>query len=266
MTKIIIESWHHFLLIQVSKIYKFQNPNWHSWFSTFNHHYDPSTSNTSFNTQKSFNNKQSGSAVISGVYYSDLLYYSEKSLNLTFGVATTARYYTLGSDGVIGLGRKYDDYNQSFVYKFCEAQNISSKSFSVKKDKFYVGRHEDFDKEGVLNCALYGKNYWACVLQSMKIQNARYEIKASGKYALKFDTGSEFSLMPFDYLLTFYHKLFNFGCVSERTYYGFYQIRCNNYATLPELVFEVGNSELKLPIENSFYKYGKYYYPSERSI
>ena len=227
-------------------------------------YYNPSTSTTSQRIPSYYFLKNYRSSIIGGLYYSDSINFSGKFFNLNFGVANLTFQYDKNADGVIGLGRKFNNYDESFIHSFCNSNNIDSKSFSIKKNKFYIGKHENFDKNDILSCELQETESWSCKLQSMRIKSQKHEFKSFGDFNIKFDTVSEFIIMPLTYLSNFLFKLSKFEC-EDFANHGFFftnyhQLRCKQSKNLPEFYFQIGNSEFRLPTDVIYYKYGGFLY------
>ena len=150
------------------------------------HHYDPFLSSTSIKKSEEPFEIVYGSGSANGSYYSDkITYIDDKEFIMDFGAANKTNFLVYGADGILGLSRIYDDYDKSFINMICKGHVTESKLFSIKlglnsnsgnNGSFFIGRHEDFDKDSVVSCELnndnyYEVNYWSCDILSFSIES-----------------------------------------------------------------------------------------------
>ena len=240
------------------------------------HHYDPSLSLTSKKKSEKPFQIVYGSGSANGSYYSDKMFYiDDKEFLIDFGAANKTNFYVYGADGILGLARKYDDYEKSFINMICKGHVTDSKIFSIKlginstydkKGSFYIGKHDDFNKKGVVSCELnnnnyYEVNYWSCNVLSFSIESKENNITISSekKVSVIFDTGTNAIFLPYYYLQNMLPQLDKIDCYVKKytlTNPQRYQILCSN--NLPDFKINIDEHTFILP--------GKYFFKYDRSI
>ena len=240
------------------------------------HHYDPSLSLTSIKKSEKPFQIIYGSGSVNGSYYSDKMFFIEdKEFMMDFGAANNTNFLVYGADGILGLARKYDDYDKSFINMICKGHITESKIFSVKlglnstddkKGSFYIGKHEDFNKDEVVSCELnndnyYEVNYWSCNVLSLSIESKvdNIEMHSEKKISVIFDTGTNAIFLPYYYLQNMLSELDKINCYIKRyptSHPVRYQLLCNN--NLPDFKINIDGHTFILP--------GKYFFKYERRI
>jgi len=235
---------------------------------TIQRHFNPSTSTTSTNTQKTFQQKY-GTGYCSGYYYKDYFkYINDKSFSIQFGVADKTELGVDNGDGIIGLAHYYPDETISFIHMLKKAKITDSISFSFKFDfekkngKLYIGKHDDFSS--AVTCPLLTYTdmyniYWACQVSGFGLKSTNYEKSSSRTYTnIIFDTGTNILLLPLDYLMDLDSYLSKFGCQKNKNEDNGYQIVCTTY-DLPNFTFNINGNTFMIPYYYLFYKSSSYY-------
>ena len=235
------------------------------------HHYDPYISSTSKKIQELFE-IQYGSGSCKGRYFSDKLkYIKNKEFDLIFGGAEKTDFGVNDVDGIIGLSRIYEDKSKSFVHMLCKSGATESEIFSFKLGlnktsgyigKFYIGKHDDFNKDNVASCEMKNSNYfeknlWACEMTSFSIYSKAKNIKLTSekKISVIFDSGTNVIFLPLIYLQKILSNLGNINCYPKKYSVKGQQIRyqliCLNEA--PDFHLVIGGHTFILPSEYFFY-------------
>ena len=241
------------------------------------HHYDPSLSSTSIKKDEDPFEIIYGTGSAKGDYYSDQLSYIEdKQFKMDFGAAEITNFNVPGADGILGLSQIYEDNDKSFIHMMCKAHVTKSKIFSVKlglnsiqnlTGSFYIGKHEDFNKDSVVSCELnnenyYDINYWACSVLSFtmidKINNI--EVKSEKKISVIFDTGTNAIFLPYSYLKDITSQLDYMNCYIKQYLVIFqpdrYQIIC--FDRIPDFKINIGG--------HTFILQGNYFFTYEKGV
>ena len=233
------------------------------------HHYDPSLSSTSIKKSEEPFEIVYGSGSANGSYYSDkITYIDDKEFIMDFGAANKTNFLVYGADGILGLSRIYDDYDKSFINMICKGHVTESKLFSIKlglnsnsgnNGSFFIGRHEDFDKDSVVSCELnndnyYEVNYWSCDILSFSIESKldNIELKTDKTISVIFDTGTNAIFLPYFYLENILPELDKINCYVKKytsSQHARYQILCSK--NIPDFKINIGGIHLFYP-ENIF--------------
>ena len=244
-------------------------------------HYDPSLSTTSIKKEEEPFEIIYGSGSAKGDYYSDkIIYIKDKEFNMDFGVAYETNFLVNDADGILGLSRIYDDYDKSFIHMMCKEHITSSKIFSIKlglnalknlTGSFYIGKHDDFNKNSVVSCELnnnnyYEVNYWACNIYSLTLVNKlkNKEIISEKKVSVIFDTGTNAIFLPLNFLKDIENELENMNCYIKK-YESLhqpdrYRIICLDQ--IPDFKLNIGGHNFIL-LGEYFFSYSKGYAYSE---
>ena len=228
------------------------------------HFFNPSASSTSKSTGQSFEISY-GTGYCKGIFYNDnIRYLSNGDFNMYFGVVSRADFLAQGADGIIGLGKSYEEEALSFVHMLKESKVTDSLAFSFKfeldvfesdvEGKMYIGRHDDFSKSEVKSCPLVSyksDTFWACQLDSFSIKGSSHEAISSRSTGVIFDTGTNAIFLPLQYLEDIQEKLTNFGC-RKHEFNGNYYILCEASGDVPDLNFKFNNQILTIPKEYIF--------------
>ena len=244
-------------------------------------HYDPSLSSTSIKKEEEPFEIIYGSGSAKGEYYSDkIIYIKDKEFKMDFGAAHETNFLVSGADGILGLSRLYDDYDKSFIHMMCKEHITSSKIFSIKlglnalknlTGSFYIGKHDDFNKNSVVSCELnnnnyYEVNYWACNIYSLTLVNKlkNKEIISEKKVSVIFDTGTNAIFLPLNFLKDIENELENMNCYIKK-YESLhqpdrYRIICLDQ--IPDFKLNIGGHNFIL-LGEYFFSYSKGYAYSE---
>ena len=226
--------------------------------------FDPSSSTTCQSTMKGFEITY-GTGSCSGLYYNDNVeYINNKKFNIKFGVASKAQFQVSGGDGIIGLTKSYKDESLSFIHMLKKSGNTDSLAFSFKfendqftsnvKGKMYIGRHEDFSKNGTKSCPLVfysDEIFWACKLGSLRLKGKNYETKVSYSTPIIFDTGTNLIILPKRYLQEMQNDLKNFNCLVYQESSSL-AILCEENGDIPDFQFEFDGNIYTIPREYVF--------------
>ena len=240
------------------------------------HHYDPSLSYSSKDISETFEIFY-GSGYVKGTYFSDkIVYLYNKEFTMDFGVALKTNFNVNGADGILGLARIYEDNDKSFIHTICKEHITKSKLFSVKLGlnstnekfgKFYIGKHDDFEKDSVVSCELkndnyYERNYWACDVFSfsINIKEINKTYISEKKISVIFVTGTNAIFLSYSYLKDLKNNLENINCFTKEytTLYQpiRYQLVCREY--IPDFELNIGGHTFILPSKYFFYYDGEY--------
>lgn len=240
------------------------------------HHYDPNNSSSSKHLKESFKFEY-GSGSCEGSFYKDKMkYINDKEFDIVFGAAKQTDFAVVDADGIIGLSRYYEDNSKSFIHMLCRGRITSSKIFSFKlglnlseySGKFYIGKHDDFNKDNVATCEMKNSNYfvktlWACEMTSFSILNYNKTIKLTSKRKVTviFDSGTNAIFLPLFYLEDIKNDLIKINCQAKKISGGIgtkqYQIVCLQ-DTIPDFHFIIGGHTFILPGEYFFYYFSDY--------
>ena len=226
--------------------------------------FDPSSSKTCQSTGHPFQIKY-GTGSCAGYYYNDNVeYIKNKKFNINFGVASTTQFQVSGADGIIGLTKSYKDESLSFIHMLKKSGNTDSLAFSFKfendqftsnvKGKMYIGRHEDFSKNGTKSCPLVfysDEIFWACKLGSLRLKGKNYETKVSYSTPIIFDTGTNLIILPKRYLQEMQYDLKNFNCYVYQESSSS-AIVCEENGDIPDFQFEFDGNIYTIPREYVF--------------
>ena len=233
------------------------------------HHYNPSISSKSKKLKEKFAiNYGSGSCF--GDYYKDKMkYINNKEFDIVFGAAKSTDFGVNEADGIIGLSKIYEDDSKSFMHMLCRSGITKSKIFSFKlglnislenNGKFYIGKHEDFNKDNVATCELknsnfYERNLWACEMSSFSIIKANKNVKLTSKkeISVMFDSGTNALFLPWYYLEQMVNDLDKINCNAYKEYGSSnrYQLIC--LREVPDFHLVIGGHTFILPGEYFFY-------------
>ena len=237
------------------------------------HHYNPSDSSSSKKLKEEFVVTY-GSGSCYGSYYKDKIkYINNKEFEFVFGAAEATDFGVKEADGIIGLSKIYDDQSKSFIHMLCRNGVTTSKLFSFKlglnitsqnTGKFYIGKHEDFNKDNVVSCEMknsnyFERNFWACEMTSFSVLNLNKTIKLTSKkrVSLIFDSGTNAIFLPFFYIEEMKKDLQNMNCITIDSGIGNivrYQLVCKG--ELLDFHLVIGGHTFILPWEYSFYIIG----------
>ncbi len=240
------------------------------------HHYNPSISTSSKKLKEDFLITY-GSGSCWGSYYKDKMkYINNKEFDLVFGAAEATDFGVKNADGIIGLSKIYDDQSKSFIHMLCRSGVTTSKLFSFKlglnitkenRGKFYIGKHEDFNKDNVVTCEMknsnyFERNFWACEMTSLSVLNLNKTVKLTTKkkFSVIFDSGTNAIFLPFFYIEQMKDSLQNMNCFTRKDSgignTARYQLVCKGEALNFHLV--IGGHTFIIPWEYSFYNIGGY--------
>ena len=234
------------------------------------HHFNPGSSSTSFNTGETFD-QQYGTGSCSGYYYTDdFKYINDKKFNIKFGVADKTDLSVDGGDGIIGLAHYYEDEAMSFIHMLKKYEVIDSESFSFKfgedldtgvSGKLFIGKHEDFLSNETVTAPLVSTfstiHYWNCKINGISFVNDDYKLETDGIFNMIFDTGTNIIILPLYYLRKMENSLPTIGCNRMKTD-NYYQIYClTDYVV--DLKIKINNYLLTIPSEYIFYEVSSSY-------
>ena len=137
----------------------------------------------------------------------------------------------------------------AFSFKFENDQFTSN-----VKGKMYIGRHEDFSKNGTKSCPLVfysDEIFWACKLGSLRLKGKNYETKVSYSTPIIFDTGTNLIILPKRYLQEMQYDLKNFNCYVYQESSSS-AIVCEENGDIPDFQFEFDGNIYTIPREYVF--------------
>ena len=233
------------------------------------HHYNPSISSKSKKLKETFAISYGSGSCIGNYYKDKMKYIKNKEFDIVFGAAKSTDFGVGEVDGIIGLSKIYDDESKSFIHMLCRTGITKSKIFSFKlglnislenNGKFYIGKHEDFNKDNVATCELknsnyYERNLWACEMSSFSIINANKNVKLTSKkeISVMFDSGTNALFLPWYYLEQMVNDLDKINCNAYKEYGSSnrYQLICSR--EVPDFHLVIGGHTFILPGEYFFY-------------
>ena len=177
------------------------------------HHFDYKNSLT-FSTDYSSFSIAYGSGSCNGIYGNDNVYVNDNNfVNIIFGVAqnTQVNFYDL-ADGIVGIGKFYDNEKYNFIGQLKEQKKIEKYVFSLKTflnntGKLFLGdEHSDFknNKEKIKEIKMKSssyliKNFWSGTLQYITIgerNKKNYRKNSIPIFSeIAFDTGTSLNLI-----------------------------------------------------------------------
>ena len=252
--------------------------------SKISNHFDPSLSSSCIILREMFNIKY-GTGECSGYFIIDTIkYINNKQFKLKLGLARNALFDFEEADGIIGLSRFDDEMQTSFINRLYLEKIIDSKMFSLKfasnnlelpMGKMFIGRHNDFNKKNSFSCDLLEKNdeNWTCELKAFRLKEGNQILASNYTINIIFDTGTNFIILPFEYLKDLEPNLEKIGCsileyVDDTKYgnifekIGFkdtFRLVCSANS-LPQVQFVLGNTTFYIPEELTFYYEKGFYY------
>ena len=234
-------------------------------------HYNPEKSDTYEKLNEPCSIKY-GSGSCKGYYYLDYFkYIKDKKFQLKFVVASETDFNVEGVDGIIGLGLNYRDKTTSFIQMLKEGGVTDSMKFSFKFNNFavgevgklYIGKHKDFNSDTAycpLLATTYSKfSFWMCTMTSFGIKTSLFEQTSKKSYDIIFDTGTNFIILPLEYLNDLKSTLSKFNCREfQSDSLSSFQIACSRDSQLPDFTFEINNYVLTIPYYYTFYATSQY--------
>ena len=234
-------------------------------------HFDPTSSTSCKETKLSFKMKY-GSGNCTGYYYKDYFnYINNKDFQIYFGVANQTYFDVDDMDGIIGLGHYYNNKTLSFINMLKSSGVTDSLSFSFKfgntvnensNGNLYIGRHEDFSSSNTANCPLVTSGnyifYWVCQVDGLSIKNSNIEIKSKRKYNIIFDTGSNFIILPLEYINDLKDDLYKLGCEVASDLNVNMILICPKNNNLPDFKLTINGYILTLSSKYTFFENKKY--------
>ena len=218
-------------------------------------YYNPQTSSTSKRTTDTLNYKYFDGSISGQYYYDQINFILSNNFYFTFGVANQINIDNNGFEGIIGLGRNYNNYNKKYSLLQTIKTNgaISSTKFSFKynynnKDLiFYIGEiHEDFSKSNIASCSLIESESYDSGNETLKSISIEYEGL--------FDTGTNNVIFPSEILKDFETIFINFNCYIYDESKGEHCVYCRNGNNLPKISFGVKDYILTLGKDNFYTK------------
>ena len=232
------------------------------------HHFDYKNSTTFYTDYSSFSVIY-GSGSCSGIYGNDNIYINEnKYVSLNFGIAkkTEVNFNDL-ADGIVGIGKYYNDKNLNFIGQLKEQNIIEKNIFSVKTflnntGILYIGdEHQDFNNTDynkiipnikLIDSYLLEKNYWTGTLQYITIGNRNKKNYRKNSIPIFsnviFDTGTTLNIINDKYLLNdILNMLSNENnCIIKRIE-GIGIILCENINNMPNISFTFDGYSFIIP-------------------
>ena len=219
---------------------------------------------------------------IKGSYYTDDINFLDEKFNMKFAVANSGSIDLGDADGAIGLGRKYEDEQLSFIHMLKQNNITNSKLFSFKFEnginvgstgKFYIGKHEDFSSDKSITCPLPKFNgsdlHWYLKVNGFSLKKGNIELKSSKKFNFTLDTANKI-VLPIDYLNDVKKDLSELNCTTypEEEGTDYYQLRClQTNGTLPDFKFKINGYVFTVPFNytyklNVIHNYSNVYFSS----
>ena len=238
----------------------------HNGTTNITNFYDPNISITSVKTDEKYIMLY-GTGLVIGLYYYDTLeYIPYKISKIKFGVGNNVYFSVPGVDGIIGLGREYDEEETSFITSLKKSGHIDERAFSVKfegkqfvggiKGSMFIGIHDDFYKKETVSCPLVlgTKTSWKANITSFGLKNNKTNIRSEEFQApFTFDTGTNIIYIPKNYFLGIKNDLDKFDCeiVYEKNRQRY---KCKKDGNYPDLEFKINGHIFTIPKEDAHFE------------
>ena len=238
----------------------------HNGTTNITNFYDPNISETSVKTDEKYIMLYGTGLVIGLYYYDSIEYIPNKVSKIKFGVGSNV-YFTIPEvDGIIGLGREYEDEETSFITSLKKNGHIDARAFSVKfegkkfiggiKGSMFIGIHDDFYKNETVSCPLVlgTKTSWKANITSFGLKNNKSKVRSQEFEApFTFDTGTNIIYIPKQYFLGIKNDLDKFDCeiVYEKNRQRY---KCKEDGNYPDLEFKINGHIFTIPKEDAHFE------------
>ena len=237
----------------------------HNGTSNITNFYDPSISPTCRKTDEKYFMLY-GSGLVVGLYYYDQMeYIASKTSQLKFGVGTTVYFTVPGCDGIMGLGRQYENEEESFIDSLKKSKITDTRAFSLKfegqftggvKGSMFIGIHDDFNKKETKSSPLVNgtKTSWKCNITSFGLKNTKTKVRSNEMEAsFTFDTGTNVIYVPKEYFDDIKEHLEKFDCEivyeKDRERY-----KCKKDGNYPDIQFKINGYIFTIPKEDAHFE------------
>ena len=237
----------------------------HNGTSNITNFYDSSISNTSKKTNETYLMLY-GSGFVLGLYYYDQMeYIPNKISQMKFGVGTNVYFNVPGVDGIMGLGKEYENDEESFINSLKKSGITDTRAFSLKfegeftggvKGSMFIGIHDDFNKKETKSSPLVDgtKTSWKCNITSFGLKNTKTNIKSKEfETSFTFDTGTNVIYLPKVYFNDIKNELEKFDCEivyeTNRERY-----KCKKDGNYPDLQFKINGNIFTIPKEDAHFE------------
>ena len=227
--------------------------------------YSPSSSSTSKNTNKPFSIDYVSGESIKGNIYTDQLKYIGQSFNMKFLAATQVDITVDGADGVIGLGRYYEDEELSFLHILKKHNITNSTLFSILFEEnieegatgeLIFGKHSNFTGKNSVTFPLEkGSNKtnanWNFTINGYSLKKDKNEINYDKSFNILLDTAHDDIILPYELLNDTLNILSEMDCEINDVDLGT-NLKCLKNNTLPDLILKINGYDLKIPFNYTF--------------
>ena len=225
--------------------------------------------NSFYRTSRSSTSKDTGEALkldsIKGNLFTDQIKYIGQNFNMKFLAADTVGFSLGGADGVIGLGRHYEDEELSFIHMLKKNNVTNSTLFSILFDEIIeegangqliFGKHSNFTGKNSVTFPL-AKNSnktdlkWNLTINGYSLKKDKNEINYNKTFNVLLDTAHDYIILPYELLNDTLKILSEMDCETNEVEHGT-QLKCLKNNTLPDLILKINGYDLKIPFNYTF--------------
>ena len=222
-----------------------------------------------YSTRSSSTKKDTGETLnldyIKGNLFTDQLKYIDNNFNMKFLAADSVSISLGGADGVIGLGRHYEDEELSFLHMLKKNNVTNSTLFSILFDEIIeegatgqliFGKHSNFTGKNSITFPLSkGSNKtnanWNFTVKGYNLKKDKNEINYNKNFNVVLDTAHDHIILPYEMLNDSIDILSQMDCELNKVEDG-YNLKCLKNNTLPDLVLKINGYDLKIPFNYTF--------------
>ena len=237
----------------------------HNGTTNITNFYYPNISSISQKTEEKYYMIYGTGFVLGYYYYDNIEYIPNKISIIKFGVAEKVYFTVPGVDGIMGLGREYQDEEKSFITSLRKSGHIDARAFSIKfkgqfvrgsKGSMFIGIHDDFYKNGTVTCHLNKGTEisWKANITSFGLKNNQTKIYSKEfEVPFSFDTGTNIFSIPKEYFNDIKNDLNKFDCeiVNEKNKQRY---KCKKDGNYPDLQFKINGYIFTIPKEESHFE------------
>ena len=231
------------------------------------HFYEPNKSHTCKETNETYL-MMYGSGFVHGLYYYDQLeYIPNKISQMKFGVGSSIYFNVPRCDGIMGLGKEYENEEESLICSLKNSGLTDTRAFSIKfegeftggvKGSMFIGIHDDFNKKETKSSPLVNKTQtsWKCNITSFGLKNSKTKLVSNeSEVSVTFDTGTNVIYLPMAYFDGIKDNLEKFGCefVNE-TERKRERYKCKKGGELPDIQFKINGYIYTIPKEDAHFE------------
>ena len=230
---------------------------------------DSSGINNNYRNRRSETSKDTGVALnldyIKGNLFTDQLKYLGQNFNMKFLAAESVDISLGGADGVIGLGRHYEDEELSFLHMLKKNNVTNSTLFSILFEEeigrgatgqLIFGKHSNFTGKNSVTFPLPKSSNktnlnWNLTINGYSLKKEKNEINYNKSFNVLLDTAHDHIILPYEMLNDTLNILSEMDCEPNQVEYGT-NLKCLKNNTLPDLILKINGYDLKIPFNYTF--------------